>query len=474
MFIRIALVFALFSTIASAKHLDCSLDFAQFRRDDGANLWELYYSFPDTALRYERQNNGSYLGSMYCVVKISSSALAEPMMKEWIIDNAAATAFPAHTQHLVGVKSFLLAPGEYSVRFALYDLNDTTSAAEQTFRVVVKRFPDNRLALSDLQIASVIVPAAELKILPNPQFLKNSYYITPNPQNEYVGTKAILATYAEIYNARKFIKDTMIAEYRLYDGAKREVLRQMFVRAVHSDTQPEISGISLDSLPSGVYYTTLYIYSASGGADTAAGTEKFYLLNPAIPPKLRAAYSEDEQFQASEFSTLSPERTVEEYQKAKYIATRQELDLYAGLTETIARQKFLFRFWKVRDPDKETLINEKLEEYRDLIRFADANFGSMQIRQGWKTDKGRVLLKYGKPTQIDRYYTITETRPYEIWFYSHLQGGIQFSYVDLTGNGHFVLVHSTGLGELRNERWIEQFVRTTNDSRSDPLPSTPR
>jgi GWxTD domain-containing protein len=133
--------------------------------------------------------------------------------------------------------------------------------------------------------------------------------------------------------------------------------------------------------------------------------EKFYVLNPAIPPKMRSPYTEDEQFQASEFATLSPERTEEEFQKAKYLANRQELDLYAGLDETLAKQKFLYRFWKGRDPDPETTFNEKLEEFRENVRYADQNFANLRSKQGWKTDKGRILLKYGKPSQIDRYYT---------------------------------------------------------------------
>jgi hypothetical protein len=55
-----------------------------------------------------------------------------------------------------------------------------------------------------------------------------------------------------------------------------------------------------------------------------------------------------------------------------------------------------------------------------------------------------------------------------------LSGGIEFSFVDMTGNGQFVLVHSTALGELRNDDWINRYVRNAGTGDGVDLPSTPR
>lgn len=462
--------------ICSARQIGCSLDFAQFRHNDAKTRWELYYSFPDTAPKYVRQDNGTYIGSLYCRIEISSASLAQSLEKEWIVDNSLDAVPTNNNRNLVGVKSFILSPGEYNVKFNLRDINDTSSSSEITFPIIISTFAKNRLAMSDLQLVSFITPESVLKGKQiNTQFVKNSLYVAPNPQKEYIGSSSMLTLYSEIYNAKKYLKDSMITDYRLFDGAKRQILRQTFSKSISADMQVETAQIPLSGLPSGLYYISLNVQPINGGVDTVTATEKFYVLNPAIPPQMLSPYTEDELFQSSEFATLSPERTEEEFQKAKYIATRQEIDLYNSLTETLAKQKFLYRFWKVRDPDPETFVNEKLEEYRENIRFADANYGNLQIKQGWKTDKGRILLRYGKPSQIDRYYSVAETRPYEIWFYSHLQGGIQFSFVDISAFGHFILVHSTAQGELRNEQWIDQYVRVTPSSGTESeLPSTPR
>lgn len=462
------------NTLAIAKHIDCAIDFAKFQRSDGQILWEIYYSFPDTAARYVQQNDGSYLSSLYFRVELKSAVLQQPIVKEWIVDNVAQTANPEHTRNLVGVKSFLITPGEYSVHITLHDLNDSSTSADRIFTTVVAGFGRERLAVSDIQIASNILTVSELQnSRSNPQFIKNDLYIIPNPLKEFTGDSARLWLYAELYNAHTFLRDSLDADYRIYDGARRQIYRRTYRRATQSNSQAEIYTIPLENFPSGLYYISM-ILGKLDSPDTVIAMSKFYILNPKRPPMLRPAYTEDELFQSSEFATMSPERVEEEYQKAKYIAAKHEIELYESLTETLAKQKFLFRFWRERDPDHNTFINEKLEEYRELIRYADLNFSNMTFKQGWKTDKGRVLLKYGKPSQIDKYYNIADTRPYEIWFYSHLQGGVQFSFVDKNGNGLFVMVHSTAMGELRNDDWINMYVKIARGGAGTDLPSTPR
>ncbi len=458
---------------ANAKPLDCTLDFARFRADESKIQLDLHYSFPDTAMSYAIQNDGTYLGSLYCKVELLSALSSKPTTKEWIIDNASNTEVMQHIRNLVGVKSFVVDPGDYIVHIYIRDLNDSTTNAERSFKVTLNKISRNRLVVSDLLIASSITPISELKDNNSQQFVRNSYFIVPNPQKEVIGSDPQLWLYSELYNVQQFLHDSLTVVYRIYDGAHRQVQTTLFRRAIQSDIHIESVHIPVDTLPSGLYYITMTIGEIAA-VDTAFAQSKFYVLNPNRPPKLKTIYSEDELFLSSEFATLSDDRIEDEFQKAKYIATKQEIELYASLTETLAKQKFMFKFWRGRDPLPETYINEKLEEYRDLIRYADKNYSNMAVKQGWKTDRGRILLKYGKPTQIDKYYTIADTRPYEIWFYSHLQGGIQFSYVDKSGIGNFILVHSTAMGEMRNDDWINLYVKTAGSGSGVDLPSTPK
>ena len=52
---------------------------------------------------------------------------------------------------------------------------------------------------------------------------------------------------------------------------------------------------------------------------------------------------------------------------------------------------------------------------------------------GWKTDRGRVLILYGEPNEIERFPNQMDKKPYEIWHYDDVEGGVIFVFADLSG-----------------------------------------
>jgi hypothetical protein len=80
------------------------------------------------------------------------------------------------------------------------------------------------------------------------------------------------------------------------------------------------------------------------------------------------------------------------------------------------------------------------------------SFNTMQ-RRGWRTDRGRVYLMYGEPSEIERYPSQVDAKPYELWHYNELEGGVIFVFGDVSGFSEYLLLHSTMRGELRDENW---------------------
>ena len=72
---------------------------------------------------------------------------------------------------------------------------------------------------------------------------------------------------------------------------------------------------------------------------------------------------------------------------------------------------------------------------------------------GWKTDRGRILLVYSKPDEIERFPSSSDSREYHIWHYYSLQGGIYFIFADKRNMGDLELVHSNARGELYDPDW---------------------
>jgi hypothetical protein len=75
-------------------------------------------------------------------------------------------------------------------------------------------------------------------------------------------------------------------------------------------------------------------------------------------------------------------------------------------------------------------------------------------REGYRSDRGRVHIMYGVPDDVERHPNETDMRPYEVWSYHAIQGGVVFVFVQRSTGGDYELLHSTHRNELHNENWM--------------------
>lgn len=137
------------------------------------------------------------------------------------------------------------------------------------------------------------------------------------------------------------------------------------------------------------------------------------------------------------------------------ILSAGELAAWKKLQTNEEREKFIEDFWYRRDPDPDTNENEYREAYYERVAYVNEHFSSGV--PGYKTDRGRIYLKYGKPDEIDshpaggRYEReasegsgSTSTYPFERWFYRNIPGrsGADIEFVDPTGTGEYRLARN--------------------------------
>jgi GWxTD domain-containing protein len=134
-----------------------------------------------------------------------------------------------------------------------------------------------------------------------------------------------------------------------------------------------------------------------------------------------------------------------------YIITKDEKRAFMALQTDEERENFIENFWRRRDPDPDTEENEYREEFYERIAYANEKFTSGI--PGWKTDRGRIYITWGKPDSVESHPSggnydrpsyegggSTSTYPFEVWFYRHLDGvgdGIEIEFVDPTGSGEY-------------------------------------
>ena len=119
-------------------------------------------------------------------------------------------------------------------------------------------------------------------------------------------------------------------------------------------------------------------------------------------------------------------------------------------------------FWNKTTGRMEALLvcqgcNKFKEEYFRRVTYVIPEFRA-GLRAGWKTDRGRVFILYGQPDQVTSYRHEVDSRPYEVWQYEQLQGGVLFVFMDRTGFDDYYLVHATARNEYYNPQWEAQLL----------------
>ena len=95
---------------------------------------------------------------------------------------------------------------------------------------------------------------------------------------------------------------------------------------------------------------------------------------------------------------------------------------------------YIYEYWKERDPSPKTSKNELLIQLNERVNFVNKNFSILQT--GWKTDRGRVYIVYGRPQYIDESYRDEMGYTYQKWGYP---SGKQFIFIDRNMSGDYLL-----------------------------------
>jgi len=142
----------------------------------------------------------------------------------------------------------------------------------------------------------------------------------------------------------------------------------------------------------------------------------------------------------------------------RWIITDEERAAFKQLSNDEERDQFIEAFWQRRDPTPDTVENEYKEEHYARIAYANEHFAAGI--PGWKTDRGRIYIMYGKPDEIESHPSggtydrpmeegggTTSTFPFEDWRYRYLEGigqEIIIEFVDtcMCGDYHMTLDRS--------------------------------
>ena len=429
-------------------------DYAVFKYDSSQVYWEIYYAIHQNYLTYIKENS-----EFSTVVLLQLSIYKDDTlwttngwkMQSTVKDTAKTTLW----NDLVD-RVYLLAPeGNYAVTLTAKDLNNPSLNDSTKFDAFIKPFSPGNVALSDVELASSIERKPEAKESP---FYKNTLLVIPNPTKLFGEQADRLFFYIELYNLKSNISETRYTINYYISDLNGKLVDQVppvrLTRKKQYDTKIEYGALNIGLLPSSNYSFNFEISDSSGNMLTST-SKKFFIYKPENDTaRQQIALDEESIIRHSEFSSMEESELDKEFEFAGYILSKEQKKSYKSLTNIDAKKRFLYLMWRPYDPDPKTMTNEFRKEYMDRVSYSNENFKAMK-REGWQTDRGRVHITYGKPDYVEKRPYEADLKPYEIWSYNAIQGGVIFVFGKLKGFRDYELIHSTARGEIQHSDYMQ-------------------
>ena len=425
--------------VRSSGQLAFDVDICQYQFTKEKTLVEVSYSLNLFQLvqKHASMDSNAVLNVDFSLAAASGEPLAEIHERKAISLSGLKQKQTGYT--FIDLKRFAIVPQSVTVKLAIKD-SSSNLAGQVIYPLIVRKFTD-QFSLSDLFFTSHVQKATKKSV-----FEKHGAFLIPDPSRIFYvkGRNSKAFVYYEINNLKydanspsyysvSYAVDDLTGK-EIISSSPKAVLKKSFSAA-------RIEMIPLTDFSTGVYQLILTVKDL---ASAESQTVKRYFQ----------VYVEDENNKL--LLPMSKQDVKKYFDQIKYIATDTEKKIFKELSPR-GKQEFLLNFWKSRDPTPGTPENEFMEEHFRRLAYCKTHF-----QGGINSDMGRIYIKYGPPIDIQRNFSTMEySKPVIIWTYA-LDGRSEFVFVDRSGDGNYVLVHSTYRDEYKNPNWMNDIKQQGN------------
>jgi len=427
-------------TAMSARPQSLELASVRFYRASGTQtLVDAFCQVPFSLLDPITQGSSGIAAYRFAVT-VRDTAGTDLLAQSWsqtVPTRALASARGSAVEHF----SFAARPGTYTV--------DVTVTDSATGRVTRQRAEIQAYGTapggSDLLLATGMRPAEGANATPAPgEIQKGAVLLQASGRPVLTPQQAQLGYYLELYPQRPETV-TVVVRVRTTQGSQ--------VIATPGQRIPLAAGggvtrgmVDLAGLPPADYRLEV----VAAGTDSVVRSAMFRMAGFETEAAIADATPAEDVFAGQ------PEGRLDTlYLPLVYLMTADEQGSYPSLTLE-GKRRWLRQFWAKRDPSAATPRNEAREDFYARIAEANRRFregGSAQI-PGWRTDRGRIYIKYGAPDEILSRPQAGDTRPYEVWKFSRGRA-LKYVFLDQTLFGNYVLIWTSDRREPSRPNWQE-------------------
>lgn len=446
-------------TFAQIQFVPIAVDYATFRGNDSLAFVEIYVSFFQGNLQYQPDEEGKFVASFINKIELSQNdevvATREHRYQNTTEDTAKLTQY----NQFVDIFNLQLPYGTYKTKIEMKDVNSMRRGEYLMELTTIK--PADTLQFSDIELCSEL-----RRDTANSMFSKNQLRVVPHPRRVFDLLNPMLYFYVEVNNLSHDDDASHFYEfdYAVVNG-QGDTIRHVPAdkKEIMAPNMVEAGGFNVMALSRNIYFLQTKATDLTTGQTTTA-RRKFFVNKP-IPKDTTKSTGPLPEI-ASIYHSFSPEQLKKEFEMAKYLANKKEEKIFENLENPEAMKKFLTSFWRKQDKKQnyERGGRSARNHFMQLIQYANQNFDTMNL-EGWETDRGRVLLLYGRPDDIERHPSSMDQLPYEIWNYYQLEGGSFFVFADRQGFGDYELIHSSYRKEIQNPNWQKIVNKSSGGGR---------
>ena len=447
--VSVMLSVAALTSARAQSRFHLSADLARYRGDSTSVYLELYYSFDVSQLTF--QLSGTKWKSevlMQVAFKRSSddSIVAQQMWR--IPISTTDSSLLSSSRTYVDVAGFFLKPDIYRLSVSARDMDMPAERDSFSMPIDLQPIAQNQISLSDVELCTSIVPADKDSVN---RFVKNTYEVKPNPSRIYGAGLPVVFYYVEAYGLLKNSSPHYYTKVTVTNSIGTEVLSRERMASRVNESNVEVGTVKVNTLRTGSYNFNFTIIDSVDNSSSTS-TKRFFVYNPTLPMDSLTTTTEGS-IMGSEYGVMAEPELDREIAEVRYIAKDAELAQFKSVTGVDAKRKLLYEFWRRRENDPDA---PKKSEYLKRVDYTNEHFRNA-FQEGWKTDRGRVFIVYGPPDEIDRHASEGDTKPYEIWTYNSIQGGVEFVFGDRSGSSNYTLLHSTDRNEIHDDNWMQEL-----------------
>ena len=390
-----------------------AIDAVDFRSEhEEVNTIEVYYKIFYNVLSYQKFDDGfkaDYQVSI--VIEGENDEQIEAVVNDGTVTLGTYAETRREDDFLVNMIATTCGPQDVKIRATLSD-GEGNIIAEDEKELDRRNYWDKYPSISRIEFAKEIEPASK-----DSKFNKNDRRVIPGVSRLFGGeSDSLLRFYCEVYPAQNSDRYMKLIT-TLYLRTKGRMYADTLELNDFDSTVRVFRQININDLHPGDYQVELALVGRRG--------------------KEYNKYTEDVELELTAESMIK-----NDYKTAvdmlKYLATSEELKKLKKAKSDEERQQAWTEFWAQRSLQGNSTLNPSRMEYFRRIRHSNRYF-SLLNKDGWKTTRGMIYVRYGTPDDVDDHPFELGSKPYQIWLYYRINPARKFLFIDEWGDGNYEL-----------------------------------